>query len=44
MTVHIQRQPGALLAQRTTVAGTCTVHKLMTSVTTAITTRVARAA
>jgi hypothetical protein len=44
MTVHIQLQPGALLAQRTTMAGKCPVHKRMSSVTTDITTTVARAA
>ncbi|HEY8904710.1 MAG TPA: hypothetical protein VIM63_01600 [Rhodoferax sp.] len=44
MSIHIQRQPGALLAQLAAVAGNCPVHRLMTSVTPEITTRVTRAA
>ena len=38
MNIHIQRQPDTPLAQKVPV------HKLMTSVTTEITTRVVRAA
>jgi hypothetical protein len=41
MSIHIQRQPGALLAQLATVAGKCPVRKQMT---TDITTTVERAA
>ena len=44
MTVHLQRQPGALLAQLAAVVEKCPLHKPMTSVTTDITTRVERAA
>ena len=44
MSIQMQRQPGTALAQLATVADKCPVHKLMTRVTTEITTHVERAA
>ena len=44
MSIQMQRKPGAALAQLATVADKCPVHKLMTRVTTEITTTVVRAA
>jgi putative redox protein len=44
MSVHLQRQPSALLAQLAAVAEKCPLHKQMTSVTTDITTTVDRVA
>ena len=44
MSIQMQRQPGTALAQLATVAEKCPVHKLMTSVTTEITTSVVRGA
>lgn len=44
MSIQMQRKPGTALAQLATVADKCPVHKLMTRVTTEITTTVERAA
>jgi len=44
MSIQMQRKPDTVLAQLAAAADKCPVHKLMTSVTTEITTTVERAA
>lgn len=44
MNIQMQRKPGTALAQLAAAADKCPVHKLMTSVTTEITTTVERVA